>query len=217
MSQFGHIVMVNRPYTWSIMWCIFFKIQIALRHGLNADLNSYKIMLFLRRFISWNLIFYFEITSNARPRTRSALSRRDDASELSANYLFIKFQKTNIRFEFFDPDYPSVDPYRKISFTSLHNSWTNRWVADIQAITQTIYFFKTLLYKKEKNIDSHCDFSAQVFLRTRLVRQIRWNRNVKKTYWPKSRPNITFLDWITGQRNLIGWIAPLLKSYWLKP
>jgi hypothetical protein len=34
-----------------------------------------------------------QLTSNARPRTRSSLSRRNCYSELSANYLFINFQK----------------------------------------------------------------------------------------------------------------------------
>jgi hypothetical protein len=96
----------------------------------------------------------------------------------------------------------------KIPFMSLPYPSTNQWGADTQASNQTINVCKTLLYEKENNIDSNCDFSAQVFLRTRLVRQIRWDRNVKKPYWSKSRPKITFLDWITGQRNLIGWIAP---------
>jgi hypothetical protein len=44
-------------------------------------------------------------TSNARPRTRLALSRRNSTSELSANYLLIKFRKTDLRFEFLDRDY----------------------------------------------------------------------------------------------------------------
>jgi hypothetical protein len=44
-------------------------------------------------------------TSNARPRTRLALSRRNSTSELSANYLLIKFQKIDLRFEFLGSDY----------------------------------------------------------------------------------------------------------------
>jgi hypothetical protein len=80
------------------------------------------------------------------------------------------------------------------------------WPLRAQASKQ---FFFPRLFSTRKRIDSNCDFSGQVFLRTRLVRQIRWDHNVKKLYWSKSRPKITFLDWITGQRNLIGWIAPL--------
>jgi hypothetical protein len=42
-------------------------------------------------------------TSNARLKTRSALSRRNDVSKLPPNYLFIQF-------------YSSVNPYKKIFF-----------------------------------------------------------------------------------------------------
>jgi hypothetical protein len=45
------------------------------------------------------------LTSNARPWTRLALSRRNSTFELSANYLLMKFRKTDHRFGFLDPDY----------------------------------------------------------------------------------------------------------------
>jgi hypothetical protein len=50
-----------------------------------------------------NMLFY--LTSNARPRVRLGVSRRNSTSELSAHYLLIKFRKTDHRFEFPDPNY----------------------------------------------------------------------------------------------------------------
>ncbi len=57
------------------------------------------------------------ITSSTRLRTRSALSRRNRLSKLPPSYSFKLSEKTNIRFEFLDPDYPSVNPYKKNFFS----------------------------------------------------------------------------------------------------
>ncbi len=50
-----------------------------------------------------NSLISSKITSNARLKTRSALSRRNDVSKLPPNYLLIQF-------------YSSVNPYKKIFF-----------------------------------------------------------------------------------------------------
>jgi hypothetical protein len=63
------------------------------------------ITLFNMRTWCWsiNIKFSNNKTSNARLKTRSALSRRNDVSKLPPNYLFIQF-------------YSSVNPYKKIVF-----------------------------------------------------------------------------------------------------
>jgi hypothetical protein len=43
-----------------------------------------------------HLYLPLKLTSNARLKTRSALSRRNDVSKLPSNYLFIQFQKSTI-------------------------------------------------------------------------------------------------------------------------
>ncbi len=53
--------------------------------------------------ISTEELFPSVRTSNARLKTRSALSRRNDISKLRPNYLFIQF-------------YSSANPYQKIFF-----------------------------------------------------------------------------------------------------
>ena len=69
------------------------------------------------------------------------------------------FLKTNIRFELPDPDYPSVNPYKKIPFISLPNSSTNQWGADTQAIRQ---FVSIRLFSTRKGIiQKYMNLNAQ--------------------------------------------------------
>ena len=56
-------------------------------------------------------------TSNARRRTRSALSRRNRVSEVSETYLGKRLPNTDLEFGFSDSGYPSVNPYKKFFFS----------------------------------------------------------------------------------------------------
>jgi hypothetical protein len=62
------------------------------------------------------------ITSNARPRTRLALSRRNSTSGLSANDLLIKFRKIDLRFEFLGRHYLWLNLIRKKNFRKINLS-----------------------------------------------------------------------------------------------
>jgi hypothetical protein len=94
-----------KPYILLILYYhiisnIWVHSYLSALHNCKCNLISFFIVFFFFYFFEKQAkMWYFinvigaTITSNARLRTRSALSRRNDISELSANYLLILFQK----------------------------------------------------------------------------------------------------------------------------
>jgi hypothetical protein len=109
-------------FSGDFIFCLF-QIISNIPLASNRHDNTYFTFCLVYIFL-WSLKI---ITTNARRWARSALSRRKHTSKLLLSYSFIQFQKTDLRFEFLDPDYLWSNFIRKKLFRKKVVFFVKNW------------------------------------------------------------------------------------------